>query len=109
LCSCLSCRISYSINNGLYCVKGIFAYNFINHKDRLTNPLIRKDGKLTECSWEEAYEVIDFNRKKTLAEKGGAGFAGLSSARTTNEDNYLFQKMVRVGFQTNSVDHCARL
>lgn len=98
-----------SINNGLYCVKGIFAYNFINHKDRLTTPLIRKDGKLTECSWEEAYEVIDFNRKKTLAEKGGAGFAGLSSARTTNEDNYLFQKMVRVGFETNSVDHCARL
>jgi len=96
-------------NNGLLCVKGKFGYNFINHPDRLTTPLIRKDGKLVAATWDEAYSLIADKITKTKAEFGGDALAGLTSARVTNEENYLFQKMVRAGFGTNNVDHCARL
>jgi predicted molibdopterin-dependent oxidoreductase YjgC len=96
-------------NNGLLCVKGKFGYNFVNHPDRLTTPLIKKDGKLVEASWDEAYSLIADKITKTKAEFGGEALAGLTSARVTNEENYLFQKMVRAGFGTNNIDHCARL
>jgi len=96
-------------NNGLLCVKGKFGYNFINHPDRLTTPLIRKDGNLVEATWDEAYSLIVDKITKTKAEFGGDALAGLTSARVTNEENYLFQKMVRAGFGTNNIDHCARL
>jgi predicted molibdopterin-dependent oxidoreductase YjgC len=96
-------------NDGLLCVKGKFGFNFINHPDRLTAPLIKKDGRFVEASWDEAYTLIVDKIKKAKAEFGSEALAGLSSARVTNEENYLFQKMVRAGFGTNSVDHCARL
>ena len=96
-------------NKGLLCVKGKFGYNFINHKDRLTKPLIRKDGVLTEASWEEAIGLIADKIGTIKAESGPDALAGLSSARCSNEDNYVFQKMVRAVFGTNNVDHCARL
>lgn len=96
-------------NNNLLCVKGKFGYNFINHPDRLKKPLIRKDGELVEASWDEAYSLIVDKAAKIRAEFGGDALAGLTSARVTNEENYLFQKMVRAGFGTNNVDHCARL
>ena len=96
-------------NKGLLCVKGKFGYNFINHKDRLTKPLIRKDGVLTEASWEEAISLIADKIGTIKAESGSDALAGLSSARCSNEDNYVFQKMVRAAFGTNNVDHCARL
>ena len=96
-------------NKGLLCVKGKFGYNFINHKDRLTKPLIRKDGVLTEASWEEAIRLIADKIGTIKKESGPDALAGLSSARCSNEDNYVFQKMVRAVFGTNNVDHCARL
>jgi predicted molibdopterin-dependent oxidoreductase YjgC len=96
-------------NDGLLCVKGKFGYNFINHPDRLTMPLIKKDGHFVEASWDEALDLIADKVKAVKAEHGGDALAGLSSARVTNEENYLFQKMVRAGFGTNNVDHCARL
>lgn len=96
-------------NNGLLCVKGRFGYNFINHPDRLKKPLIRKDGDLVEATWDEAYDLIVDKIQKTKAEFGSEALAGLTSARVTNEENYLFQKMVRAGFGTNNIDHCARL
>ena len=96
-------------NDGLLCVKGKFGFNFINHPDRLTTPLVRKDGQLVEATWDEAYSLIADKVKATKAEFGSEALAGLSSARVTNEENYLFQKMVRAAFGTNSVDHCARL
>jgi formate dehydrogenase major subunit len=96
-------------NNGLLCVKGKFGYNFINHPDRLKSPLVRKDGKLVEASWEEAYGVIADKYMAIKASDGADAFAGLTSARVTNEENYLFQKMVRTVFGNNNVDHCARL
>ncbi len=96
-------------NDGLLCVKGKFGYNFINHPDRLKTPLIKKDGHFVEASWEEAYDLIADKVKATKAEFGNEALAGLTSARVTNEENYLFQKLVRAGFGNNSVDHCARL
>lgn len=96
------------INQGLLCVKGKFAYNFINHEGRLTTPLIKEDGEFREASWEEAYALIA-KRFKEIKAKNPDGFAGLASARVTNEENYLFMKMVRAVFGNNNVDHCARL
>jgi predicted molibdopterin-dependent oxidoreductase YjgC len=96
-------------NDGLLCVKGKFGYNFINHPDRLTTPLIKKDGNFVEATWDEALDLIADKVKAVKAEHGGDALAGLTSARVTNEENYLFQKMVRAGFGTNNVDHCARL
>jgi len=98
-----------ALNKGLLCVKGKFAYKFINHPDRLKTPLIKKDGKFEEASWDEAYRYI---RKKVTAIKENYGpnsFAGLTSARCTNEENYLFQKLFRAVIGTNNIDHCARL
>lgn len=96
-------------NNGLLCVKGRFGYNFINHPDRLKTPLIKRNGKFEEATWEEAYDLIIDKINKTKKEYGSESFAGLTSARCTNEENYLFQKMFRALIGTNNVDHCARL
>jgi len=96
-------------NEGLLCVKGKFGYNFINHPDRLTTPLIRKDGKLVAATWDEALALVADTIKAAKEAHGPEALAGLASARVTNEENYLFQKMVRATFGTNQVDHCARL
>lgn len=96
-------------NNGLLCVKGRFGYNFINHPDRLRTPLIKRNGKFEEATWEEAYDLIARKVNEIKKEYGADAFAGLTSARCTNEENYLFQKMFRALIGTNNVDHCARL
>ena len=96
-------------NEGLLCVKGKFAYKYVNHRDRLTTPLIRKNGVFEEASWTEAYELISSKLKKYKTEFGPNSIAGLASAKCTNEENYLFQKFFRKYIGTNNVDHCARL
>jgi predicted molibdopterin-dependent oxidoreductase YjgC len=97
-----------SVNNGSLCVKGKFAYDFINNKDRLTRPLIKKDGTFVEASWDEAIDYT-VKRLKEIKEKYGSdSIGGLSSARCTNEENYLFQKFMRAAIGTNNIDHCAR-
>ena len=98
-----------ALNKGLLCVKGKFAYKFINHPDRLTTPLIKRNGKFEEATWEEAYRYIGSKVKTTKDNYGPEAFAGLTSARCTNEENYLFQKLFRAVIGTNSIDHCARL
>ena len=98
-----------AINNGLLCVKGKFAYKFINHPDRLKTPLIKRDGKFEEATWDEAYRYIRRKVNETKENFGPEAFAGLTSARCTNEENYLFQKLFRAVIGTNNVDHCARL
>ena len=98
-----------AVNNGSLCSKGHFGTDFVHSKDRLTTPLIRKDNVLTPVGWDEAY-AYTAQRLLTIAEKhGGRSIAGFSSARCTNEENYLFQKMMRAVLGTHSVDHCARL
>jgi predicted molibdopterin-dependent oxidoreductase YjgC len=98
-----------TINEGWLCVKGRFGFNFINSSDRLKTPLIRKNGSLVEVSWDEAFSHVTGRLAAIKAANGADAIAGLSSARCTNEENYLFQKFLRAGIGTNNVDHCARL
>jgi formate dehydrogenase major subunit len=92
-------------NRGMLCVKGRYGHDFIGHPDRLKTPLVRKNGKLTEASWDEALSLV----AEKLAPHRGKAFASLASAKCTNEENYLFQKFSRAVMGSNNVDHCARL
>ncbi len=93
-------------NQGRLCVKGRFGIaEFVNHEERLTMPLIRKDDKLVEASWEEALSLV----AEKLGKYNGEEIAVISSAKSTNEDNYVMQKLARAVLGTNNVDHCARL
>ena len=98
-------------NDGSLCVKGRFGMDFVSHPDRLKKPLIRykKGEDLQETTWEEAYTFIADKLKAIKKANGPDSIAGLSSARVTNEENYLFQKFLRAVVGTNNVDHCARL
>ena len=112
-------------NRKRLCIKGRFGFDYINHPDRLTTPLIRKQGVaknpatdfdpssanlfFREASWDEALDVAASGLKQTIDRTGGSGLAGFGSAKGSNEEAYLFQKLVRTGFRTNNVDHCTRL
>ncbi len=96
-------------NEGLLCVKGRFGYSFINSPERLNTPLIRENGNLRPASWDEALDLIASKLNAIKQQNGPDAIAGLSSARCTNEENYLFQKFMRAAVGTNNVDHCARL
>lgn len=97
------------INNGALCSKGRFGYGFINHKDRLRNPMIRRNGYWEEVNWDEALDFVADKFTEIKLREGADALAGMSSARCTNEENYLFQKLFRGVLGTNNVDHCARL
>lgn len=97
------------VNGRALCAKGRFGYGFIHHPDRLTAPLIKKDGKLVEASWEEAISLVAQKLGAVKKQHGSDALAVLSSARCTNEENYLLQKLTRAVFGTNNIDHCARL
>ncbi len=107
-------------NEGRLCVKGRFGFDYIHHDHRLTKPLIRRDDApakglnvdpgnylevFREATWDEALDAA----AKGLSDIGGQGVAGFGSAKCTNEEAYLFQKMIRQGFGHNNVDHCTRL
>ena len=96
-------------NNGALCAKGRFGYHFINHKDRLKTPMIKRDGYWEEVNWDEALDYAATRLAEIKRQHGADAIAGLTSARCTNEDNYLFQKMFRGVLGSNNVDHCARL
>ena len=98
-----------SVNQGALCPKGRYGYDFVTHPDRLTTPLIRKDGELVPASWDEALDLVAARLGSIAAEYGPEAVGGFSSARCTNEENYLFQKLFRAGLGSNNVDHCARL
>lgn len=97
-------------NKNLLCVKGKFAsYKFVGSGDRLTEPLIKRNGIFEPASWEEALTLVSSKFNEIKAENGADALAGFSCSRATNEDNYVFQKMVRAAFGTNNVDNCARV
>lgn len=97
-------------NQGSTCVKGRFGLQYSAHHERLKSPMIRKGDKLVECSWNEALTYTSDKLKEIKNLEGGADMiAGMSSARCSNEDNYLFQKFMRCVIGTNNVDHCARI
>lgn len=95
-------------NKGRLCVKGRFAYDFIYSEDRLTTPLIKENGEFREASWDEALDLVA-GKFKDIKEKYGAdAIAGVSCARSINEDSYQMQKLFRSVLGTNNIDHCAR-
>lgn len=97
------------VNQGHTCLKGRFAFSFYNHPDRITTPLIRKDGVSTPATWDEAYAFIADSLLRIKNEHGPDAIAGISSARCTNEENYLMQKFIRAVIGTNNIDCCARV
>ncbi len=110
------------VNKGGLCVKGRFGFDFVSHPDRLTSPLIRKEGWskdvevngnfkdiFREATWDEALELVADRFLRMKAEHGPDSLGVLSSAKFTNEENYLVQKFTRAVIGTNNVDHCARL
>jgi len=112
-------------NENRLCVKGRFGFDYIHHADRLIKPLIRRDDApkdananlrdedwstvFREATWEEALDRAASGLKKVFEENGPKGIAGFGSAKCSNEEAYLFQKLIRQGFETNNVDHCTRL
>ena len=112
-------------NNSRLCVKGRFGFDYIHHPDRLTKPLIRRDGVakdphmqirredvskiFREATWEEALSLAAGGLKTIHGRDGGDALAGFGSAKGSNEEAYLFQKLIRSAFHTNNVDHCTRL
>lgn len=96
-------------NDGRLCVKGRFGYDYVQSPERLKTPLIKKNGKFVEASWDEALELIARKFTEIKEKYGNDALAGYASAKCTNEDNYLFQKFIRVVFGTNNIDYCTRL
>lgn len=96
-------------NKGHTCLKGRYAFKFYNHPDRLKSPMIKKNGKLEEVSWEEVYNHLAQKFTSIKKEYGPDAIAGISSARTPNEENYLMQKFMRAVIGTNNIDCCARV
>ena len=112
-------------NENRLCVKGRFGFDYVHNPQRLTQPMIRKEGvpkvphevidpmnpwtHFRPATWEEALDKAAEGLKKIRDREGSQGLAGFGSAKCTNEEAYLFQKLVRAGFGTNNVDHCTRL
>ncbi len=112
-------------NRGRLCVKGRFGFDYVRHPHRLTTPLIRRDdapksadidmdsanplSHFREADWEEALDRAARGFARIRDSRGGGALAGFGSAKGSNEEAYLFQKLVRTGFHTNNVDHCTRL
>lgn len=97
------------VNQGHTCLKGRYAFEYVHHPDRLTSPMVRRDGELVEVSWDEALDYIADRLNQIKHEHGPDAIAGISSSRCTNEDNYLMQKFMRAVIGTNSIDGCARV
>ena len=98
-------RDKSGINGDFLCIKGRYAFDFAHSSERLTQPLIRKNGKLTPSTWEEAFELIGKRFAEVRDRDGGQAIGVVGSNRTTNEENYLLSKFARVVLKTNNVDH----
>ncbi len=107
----LSIKAPYDaeVNQGHTCLKGRYAFKFYNHPERLNSPMIKRNGEFEKVSWEEVYEHIAAKIKSVVKTDGPDAIAGISSSRCTNEENYLMQKLLRVGIGTNNIDGCARV
>jgi formate dehydrogenase (coenzyme F420) alpha subunit len=98
----------HPVNEGALCPKGNASLDIVYHHDRLLYPLQRVDGRLERLSWTEALTSVAARLNRILAESGPDALGFLASAKATNEENYLFQKLARM-LGTNNIDHCARL
>jgi predicted molibdopterin-dependent oxidoreductase YjgC len=104
----MPCKTS-PLNEGKLCVKGWNIHEFIHSPKRLTLPLMRKNGALVPVTWDEALDFTATRLREIRDANGSDSIAFLSSAKVTNEENYLVQKFARAAVGTNNVDHCARL
>lgn len=102
-------RFDSPVNRGNLCVKGRFGVDFVHAPDRLTQPLVRSDGELRAATWDEALSTVAARLQHIRAQYGPDAIGFLVSAKCTNEENYLLQKVARGLIGTNNVDHCARL
>ena len=98
-------RDKSGINGDFLCIKGRYAFDFADHKERLKQPLIRRNGQLTPATFEEAYELVARRFKEIRDRDGGKAIGVIGSTRTTNEENYLLQKFARLTLGTNNIDH----
>ena len=98
-----------SINEGALCIKGWNSYEFVSSENRLKKPLLKKNGTLTEADWQEAIERTASELKRIRDQHGPDSIAVLTSAKCTNEENFLLMKLTRSVLGTNNIDHCARL
>lgn len=101
--------MSHPISEGSLCIKGWNAHEPVHSPKRLAKPMIRKDGKLTEASWDEAIGKVASKLTRVRDQYGPNSVAVLTSAKCTNEENYLLMKLTRAVIGTNNIDHCARL
>ena len=97
------------VNQRKLCVKGWSAHEFVQHPRRLKKPLLKKNNVFTEVSWEEALDFAASRLREIKQAAGPEAIAFQTSAKLTNEENYLIQKFARAAVGTNNVDHCARL
>jgi len=98
-------RDKSGINGDFLCIKGRYAFDFANSDDRITQPLVRRDGKLMAVSWEQAIDHVANRFKQIRDSQGGGAIGVIGSNRTTNEENYLLQKFARSILGTNNIDH----
>ena len=98
-----------AVSRGSLCVKGRFGHEYVNSPERLTHPLIRQNGSFREASWDEALDTVAGRLGEIKSTHGGDALATLTSAKCSNEENYLLQKFTRGVLGTNNIDHCARL
>ena len=101
-------KIGAGLNRGLLCARGRFGYEFIGSSDRLTTPLVRKNGKLEESTWSEALQIVATKLGEIKSRAGGRAIGGIASARCSNEDNYIFQKFIRMACGSNNIDSLSR-
>jgi predicted molibdopterin-dependent oxidoreductase YjgC len=100
---------THPVSEGSLCIKGWNIHEFIGSDQRLKTPLLRKSGELVAVGWDEAMDAAASGLKKVIEQYGPDAVAVLASAKVTNEENYLIQKLARAAIGTNNVDHCARL
>ena len=100
---------NHPVSRNNLCVKGWHLHEFIHSRDRLSEPLMRKNGELVPVSWEEALDYTAKELTRLQNTYGSQALGVLSSAKCTNEENYLLQKFTRAVLKTNNIDHCARL
>jgi NADH-quinone oxidoreductase subunit G len=98
-------RDKSGINGDFLCIKGRYAFDFAHNEERITEPLIRKNGKLTPATWEDAFQLIGRRFREVRDQNGGSAIGVIGSNRTTNEENYLLSKFARAVLKTNNVDH----
>ena len=101
-------KMGLGLNKGLLCSRGRFGYEYINSDERLKTPLVRKNGKLVESTWSEALGIVADRLMQIKKSDGGSAIAGIASPRCSNEDNYVFQKFMRMACGTNNIDSISR-